>query len=54
MNPTLDKIIRFGRGEEAADLLLKNGKVVNVFTGEILQADVAVAEGIIPWSGGCE
>ncbi len=47
MNPTLDKIIRFGRGEETADLLLKNGKVVNVFTGEILRADVAVAEGII-------
>jgi len=33
MNPSLDKIIRFGRGEETADLLLKNGKVVNVFTG---------------------
>lgn len=47
MNPTLDKIIRFARGEETADLLLKNCKVVNVFTGEILQADVAVAEGII-------
>ena len=47
MNPTLDEIIRFGRGEEAADLLLKNGKVVNVFTGEILRADVAVSGGII-------
>jgi adenine deaminase len=47
MNPTLDKIIRFARDEETADLLLRNCKVVNVFTGEILQADVAVAEGII-------
>jgi adenine deaminase len=47
MNPTLDEIIRFGRGEETADLLLKNGKVVNVSTGEILRADVAVAGGII-------
>ncbi len=44
---TLDKIIRYGRGEEIADLLLKNGKVINVFTGEIIQTDIAVAGGII-------
>jgi len=51
MNPSLGEIIRFGRGEEAAELLLKNGKVVNVFTGEILRADVAVAKGIITGVG---
>jgi len=45
--PTLEKIIRYGRGEEIADLLLKNGKVVNVFTAEIIQTDIAVAEGTI-------
>jgi adenine deaminase len=51
INPNLDEIIRFGRGEETAELLLKNGKVVNVFTGEILQVDVAIANGIITGVG---
>lgn len=32
---------------EKAQLVLKNAKVVNVFTGEILSADVAVHEGLI-------
>ncbi|NIA08761.1 MAG: adenine deaminase [Nitrospiraceae bacterium] len=47
MRLNLDKIIRYGQGKEAADLLLKNGKVVNVFTGEILQTDIAMAGGTI-------
>ncbi len=45
--PSLDRIIRYGRGEEMPDLLLRGGKVINVFTGEILQTDIAVAEGTI-------
>ncbi|MBT8763123.1 adenine deaminase [Desulfohalobiaceae bacterium Ax17] len=43
----LKDIIRNSRGEQKADLLLKNGQVVNVFTGEIVRADVAVAGGLI-------
>ena len=46
-NLPLNEVIRCARGEEKADLLLKNGRVVNVFTGEVLQADVAVAGGLI-------
>jgi adenine deaminase len=45
--PRLNEIIRRARGEEKADLLLKNGQVVNVFTGEVLRADVAIADGLI-------
>ncbi|TKJ31872.1 MAG: adenine deaminase [Chloroflexi bacterium B3_Chlor] len=39
----LDKLIRVARGEEQADLLLKNARLVNVLSGEIHEADVAVA-----------
>lgn len=46
-NLPLNEIIRHARGQEPADLLLKNGRVVNVFTGEVLRADVAVAGGLI-------
>ena len=44
---TLKEIIQYSRGEKKADLLLKNGHVINVFTGEIIRADVAVARGLI-------
>jgi len=40
------------RGETPADLVLRNGKIVNVFSGEIYQADIAVADGKIV-SVGC-
>lgn len=36
-------ILAVARGDEPADLLLRNGRVVNVFTGEIQQTDVALA-----------
>ncbi len=35
------------RGDVAPDLVLKGGRVVNVFTGEIIAADVAIYDGII-------
>lgn len=35
------------RGDEPADCLLRNGRVINVFTGEILDADIAIAEDTI-------
>ncbi len=38
-------------GNEAADLLIKNGKVVNVLTGEIYEANIAVAEGVVAGVG---
>ncbi len=42
---TLSNRIRRALGEEAVDLLLTNGRVINVFSGEILSENIAVAEG---------
>jgi adenine deaminase len=35
--------IAVGRGDRPADLVLRGGRVLSVFTGELLEADVAVA-----------
>jgi adenine deaminase len=43
----LKRRIRAARGVIAPDLVLKGGRVVNVFTGEIITADVAIHDGII-------
>ncbi|RJR41412.1 MAG: adenine deaminase [Desulfobacteraceae bacterium] len=42
---TLKEKIRAARGEIPSDLVLKSGKVVNVFSGEVVQADVAMHHG---------
>lgn len=39
--------IKVASGEGKADLLIKNGRVVNVFTGEIEKKDVAIFDGVI-------
>ena len=39
--------IRAARGQIKSDLVLKGGKVINVFTSEIIEADVACHGGII-------
>jgi adenine deaminase len=39
----LAQFLPIARGDEPAGLALRNGRVVNVFTGEIVAADVAVA-----------
>ena len=39
----LTHFLSIARGDEPADLALRNGRVVNVFTGEIIDADVAIA-----------
>jgi adenine deaminase len=44
--PRLIERIRAGKGERPADLVLKRGKVVNVFSGEIGGADVAIHDGV--------
>jgi len=38
----LKELISVARGEEPADLLLKNAQIVNTFIGEVEQADVAI------------
>lgn len=44
---TLEATIAVARGEEPADLLLKNAQLVNVLSGEIHPADIAVYEGTV-------
>jgi adenine deaminase len=40
-------LLGYARGELQADLLLRNGRIVNVFSGTIEQADIAVVGGTI-------
>ncbi len=40
----LDTMIQTARGETPADLVLHNARLVNVFAGEIVETDVAVAD----------
>ena len=38
----LEKLIKVGKGEEPADLVIKNGKLVNVLSEEIYETDIAI------------
>lgn len=44
---TLESLLQVARGERPADLVLRRGTLVNVFTGELYETDVAIAEGRI-------
>ena len=48
---TMEHLIAVARGDRPADLLLRNGKVVNVYSGEILKVDIAVAAGHVAGFG---
>lgn len=43
----LERIINVAKGTNKADLVIKNGKIVNVFSEEIYEADIAIADGKI-------
>ncbi|MBN2058416.1 MAG: adenine deaminase [Candidatus Saganbacteria bacterium] len=47
----LKDLIAVANGQQKADLVLKNGQLINVFSGEIYSADVAVAAGYIAGVG---
>ena len=50
MNTTVESLkkrIFAARGEIPADLVLKGGKIVNVFSGEIQEKDVGIYDGVI-------
>ncbi len=47
----IKKVMDVAQGKAQADLIIKNAQVVNVFTKEIEEVDVAVAEGKIAWLG---
>jgi adenine deaminase len=44
---SLKERIRIASGEGKADLLIKNGRVINVFSGEVEKKDVAIFGGVI-------
>ena len=44
-------LLRVAQRQEKADLVLKGGVVCNVFTGEFLRADIAIADGTIAGVG---
>jgi adenine deaminase len=47
----LKKRIKVANKEIKADVVVKNGKIVNVFTGEITEGDIAIADGFIAGIG---
>jgi adenine deaminase len=49
--PQLRRRVRVALGQEPADLLLRGGLVVNVFTGQVGPANVAVADGWVAGVG---
>lgn len=51
MNDVLKNRIRAARGEIVPDLILKGGSVINVFTHEIVETDVAIYDGVIVGTG---
>ena len=53
MNSTsLEQLIAVARGDAPGDLLLANGRIVNVFTSEVEEGDVVLCEGRIAGIGG--
>jgi adenine deaminase len=44
MVPDLARRLAVARGDEPADLVLQGGRVLSVFTGELLDADVAICD----------
>ena len=46
-----EKLIKTALGECEPDLVLKNGKVIQVLTGEILLCDIAISDGRIAGLG---
>ena len=50
----LERLLQHARGDRPADLLLKNARVVHVFTGEVESTHVAIAGSRIVGLGACE
>ena len=50
----LQRRLAVARGDEAADLVVRGGRVLSVFTREWLEVDVAIVDGVIAGLGGYE
>ncbi len=48
----LVRFLTIARGDKPAELVLRNGRVINVYTAEIIEADIAIADGHIVGVGG--
>lgn len=51
---TLEKRISVSAKKTPADLVVKNGTIVNVFTGELMSGDIAIVDGVIAGIGSYE
>ena len=51
---SLQRSIKVARGLEPADLVLRNARIINVFSGDIHQDNVAVADGVVVGIGDYE
>lgn len=51
MKNVIQRRIGVAAGREKADLVLKGGKIINVFTEEIIEGDVAIVDGYIAGVG---
>ena len=54
MASQLPRRLAVARGDEPADLVLRGGRVLSVFTREWLETDVAIIDGVIAGLGGYE
>lgn len=50
----LEKRIKVAAGVELADCVIKNGKIINVFTGEVETGDIAIVDGYFAGIGNFE
>ena len=50
----MKNIIKYARGDKLVDLVLANARIINVFSGEIFNGDIAVAHGYIVGFGSYE
>ncbi|WP_404332959.1 adenine deaminase [Mesobacillus maritimus] len=51
MDRTLARRIAVAAGREQADLVIKNGKIIDVFNSEIIENDIAIVDGYIAGIG---
>ena len=49
--PDVRRRLSVARGDEPADLVITGGRVLSVFTGELLEADVAISGGHVAGVG---
>lgn len=54
MDSLLEKHILIAGKKQLADLVIKNAKIINVFTKEVMEADVAIYDGVIVGVGDYE